>query len=142
MFKLSLRELEKTSGLTVYGPKNPEQCTGIITLNVGDIHHELVSAVLNYEGAIATRNGCFCAHPYLQRLFHITDREKFKKEVVQGKKINLPGAVRASIGAYTTKNEVKEFAEWIGIVSQRKWKGRYAPYKERAYIPEGFAWFH
>ncbi len=141
LFKLSLRELEKTSGLTVYGPKNPEQCTGIITLNVGDIHHELVSAVLNYEGAIAARNGCFCAHPYLQRLFHITDREKFKKDVVQGKKINLPGAVRESFGVYTTKNEVKEFAEWIGVISQRKWKGRYVPYKERAYIPKGFEWF-
>lgn len=138
LFKLALRELEKISGLTVYGPKNPEQCTGIVALNVDGVHHELVSAVLNYEGAIATRNGCFCAHPYLQRLFHITDREKFKMDVIQGKKITLPGAVRASVGVYTTKNEVKEFAEWIRIVSKREWKGRYVPFQERTHIPEGF----
>ena len=47
----------------------------IATFTVDGIHHALVAARLSAEYGIGVRHGCFCAHPYLMRLLHLSDEE-------------------------------------------------------------------
>lgn len=120
-----LRSLE---GVAVYGPADPETRLGVFSFNVGDLSHELVSAILNYEGAIATRNGSFCAQPYVLQLLGIQDLQKFKREAALAgscSKDNLPGAVRGSFGIYNTEEEVEDFLTAIRVIRDKKWKGNY-----------------
>ncbi|MCL4512665.1 MAG: aminotransferase class V-fold PLP-dependent enzyme, partial [Candidatus Eremiobacteraeota bacterium] len=83
------------------------------------------------EGAIATRNGCFCAHPYLHKLLKVKDLSKLKTTAAEGNKHSLPGAVRASFGIYNTEEEVEEFLKMIRLIRDKKWIGEYR------FVPSG-----
>jgi cysteine desulfurase / selenocysteine lyase len=125
LYTYALNELEKLDSVIVYGPKNPECCLGIITFNIKDLPHELVAAILNYEAAIATRNGCFCAHPYLHHLLKIKEPFNIKTQFDSGEIDFLPGAVRATVGIYNTKEEMDELVESIKMISEKRWRGNY-----------------
>lgn len=126
LLKRALDGLSKIEGVTVYGPEDVERRLGVISFNILDLSHELVSAVLNYEAAIATRNGCFCAHPYLHKLLKIKDLERLKAQAARGDKHTLPGAVRASFGIYNNEEEVDEFLRMVRVIRDKKWKGNYS----------------
>ncbi len=64
----ALAKLRNVPDLNILGNIKPENRLGVISFNVGELNNNLVAMVLNYESAIATRNGCFCAHPYLHFL--------------------------------------------------------------------------
>ncbi len=125
LLKLALEGLLSIEGVTVYGPLDPEKRLGVIAFNILDLPHDLVSAILNYEGAIATRNGCFCAHPYLHKLLKVKDLSKLKTTAAEGNKHSLPGTVRASFGIYNTEEEVEEFLKMIRLICEKKWIGEY-----------------
>lgn len=125
LYKYALQELEAIDGVTVYGPKDPEQCIGVLTFNVEGIPNELASAILNYEGAIATRNGCFCAHPYIQHLMNVKDAEECFLKYKAGKTMFLMGAVRATIGIYNTIEEIDELLRMVKVIRNKEWKGEY-----------------
>ncbi|MFP4498921.1 MAG: aminotransferase class V-fold PLP-dependent enzyme, partial [Vulcanimicrobiota bacterium] len=125
LYEYTVNELSRIDGVTIYGPKDPEKCIGVISFNVHYLPNELIAAILNYEANIATRNGCFCAHPYIQFLLNIQkpmqSKEKFDKGIIDF----LPGAVRATIGIYNTKEEMDELIRMVDIISKRKWRGEY-----------------
>ena len=60
-------------------------------------------------GAVATRRGAFCAHPYVWRLYGIPDEQAagFVECDVSG----TPGMIRVSFGIYNTEEEVDEFLQ-------------------------------
>lgn len=109
----TLNRLEGIENLTLYGPGSGSNLDrlGIFTFEIQDIPSNLVSAVLGYEFGIATRSGCFCAHPYLLRLMDRGEEwlTKIKREVKNGRKADLQGGIRASLGIYNTKDNVDEF---------------------------------
>jgi selenocysteine lyase/cysteine desulfurase len=77
-----------------------ENRLGVVSFNVENMHHSVVSAILSYEYGIGVRNGCFCAHPYVLRLLNV-DRDRvdnYKNDILNGDKSNVPGLVRVSIG--------------------------------------------
>jgi selenocysteine lyase/cysteine desulfurase len=125
LYTFTLDRLSKIDGVTVYGPKDPDRCIGVIPFNVDGIPNELVSAIFNYERAIATRNGCFCAHPYLHRLLSVSDPLQCKAMFDRGDVMFLPGAVRATIGIYNTREEMEEFLKMVEIITRRQWRGEY-----------------
>lgn len=123
--KQLLEGLLAMDGVTVYGPPDPAARLGVVSFNVDGVHHDLAAAILNNEAAIATRNGCFCAHPYLHRLLEVKDVEHLVDRLRRGEDTELPGAVRASIGLFNTPDEVDYLLRWIGKLTRREWAGSY-----------------
>lgn len=103
----TLNRLDEIENLTLYGPKagsNLERL-GIFTFEIRDIPSNLVSAALGYKFGIATRSGCFCAHPYLLRLMDRGEKwlNKIKREVKNGRKADLQGGLGPVSGFITQR---------------------------------------
>lgn len=99
-------ELRNIPGITVLGDVPMDRKLGVMSFNFDGLHHESASRILNENYGIATRNGCFCAHPYLVRLMRCTDAERVRRQVLLGNPVELPGAVRATIGIYNNDEDV------------------------------------
>jgi selenocysteine lyase/cysteine desulfurase len=125
-----LEGLEAIPEVTVYGDLPPERRVGVATFNVESVPHSLVSTVLNHEFGVATRNGCFCAHPYLVGLMDIGDElEALRDRLRQGgstREPDFPGAVRASLGVYNDASDVERLLEGVRVVAQGDWQGDYS----------------
>ncbi len=42
-----------------------------------------------------------------------------------GEDVDLPGAVRLTIGIYNTREEVDELIKMLGVISRKEWKANY-----------------
>ncbi len=62
-----LPKLQAIDGLTIYGPQNPAEHTGVIAFNLDGIHPHDVATALDMEG-VAVRAGHHCAQPLLNYL--------------------------------------------------------------------------
>jgi cysteine desulfurase/selenocysteine lyase len=131
--RYALKKLNEVPGLKLLGDIPAEKRLGVITFNIDDLNHSLVSTILNYESAIATRNGCFCAHPYAAFLLKRTDMAEFKQKLLRGEEIVLPGAVRLSLGIYNTEEEIDEFIKALKQISARQWKADYDSFTPSAF---------
>jgi cysteine desulfurase family protein len=88
-------------GVTLYGPRMGENKTGIIAFNVGKAEASEVAFILDQSFQIAVRSGYHCtplAHEAAGTLGS--------------------GAVRASIGYYTTDSEIEQFVHAIKEISK------------------------
>jgi cysteine desulfurase/selenocysteine lyase len=110
--------LSALEGVTIYGPPVVAERVGILPFNVAGVSDMLAAAVLAEEGAIAVRNGRFCAHPHADRLL----RTQGGWTAEEGQ---APGAVRASLGLFNTEAEVDWLVEMVGRIRRRAWMGRY-----------------
>lgn len=59
--------LASIPGVTVYGPVDPQQRSGLVSFNVDGIHAHDVGCVLDTEG-VAVRTGHMCSQPALRHL--------------------------------------------------------------------------
>jgi cysteine desulfurase/selenocysteine lyase len=88
----ALDKLSAVGNLVIYGPKDIDKRTGVISFNIVDkngkvaIHPHDLASILDAEG-IATRSGHHCAQPLM-------------------KVLGIPAAARASFHVYNTKEEV------------------------------------
>jgi selenocysteine lyase/cysteine desulfurase len=117
--------LRKIDGVTVLGHPDPGRRIGALALTIEGVPHELAATILNREAAIAVRNGCFCAHPYLHRLLGLEDTSELRRRLAAGEEVDLPGAVRPSFGIFNDEAEVDELVRMVGVIRDRAWKGRY-----------------
>lgn len=119
-----LTGLKAMGGITVYGPTDPQHRLGVVSFNISGVSDLLSAAVLSEEGAIAVRNGRFCAHIYMDRLLSGAARRQVGDG--QGAEANAPtGAVRASVGLYNDESDVDRLLEYVARVKDRRWAGRY-----------------
>ncbi len=118
-----LRGLESVGGVTIYGPTDAAQRLGVVTFNVQGVSELLTAAVLSEEGAIAVRNGRFCAHPYVDKLLAAHHGDVARHSLDAG--VAPTGMVRASVGLYNDETDVARLVEYVGRVRDRKWVGRY-----------------
>lgn len=88
-----LPKLQEIGGVTIYGPQDPEQHTGVIAFNLDGIHPHDVATALDMEG-VAVRAGHHCAQPLMNYL-------------------NLPATARASFYFYNTKEDADRLIEAI-----------------------------
>ena len=95
-------------GVTVLGPGPATPTLPIATFTVEGVHHSLVAARLSAEHGIGVRHGCFCAHPYLLRLLHLSDEQVrlYREAVLRGDRRRMPGAVRASATIATSQADI------------------------------------
>ncbi len=121
----ALSKLKTIPELCILGNIPADKRLGVISFNVSDLNNNLVSSILNYEAAIATRNGCFCAHPYLHFLLGLEDTTELRAKLVLGEDVDLPGAVRLSVGIYNTKEEIDELIKMLTIIARKEWKANY-----------------
>ena len=100
--------LRAIDGVRVLGPSRDHETLAVASFVVAGVPHALVAARLSAEYGIATRHGCFCAHPYLLRLLDLTPKEvdAYRHAVLQHDRREIPGAVRASASIGTTPDEI------------------------------------
>lgn len=145
--RYALERFSRYPKIRVYGPNKwipGNDRVGAISFNIDGFYHAETAAILSYEGAIAVRNGCFCAHPYIQRLLKIPDGEAtaYRDQIAAGDRSRVPGMVRISFGLYNTRQEIDRFFKMIDIMIAGKHKGRYILDKRSGEVhPKGYG-FH
>jgi cysteine desulfurase/selenocysteine lyase len=126
----ALRRLGEIEGLSLYGladPERAEERVGVIPFTLRAADHYKVAAVLSFEGGIAVRNGCFCAHPYILRLLQVPDNVALQNQadILEGRRVGLPGLVRISFGCYNTLEEIDHAAEVLARLAAGETSGEY-----------------
>lgn len=128
----ALERFEAIDGLKIYGSHRLEVADriGVITFNLDDLPHGLVTAALNDYFGVAVRNECFCAQPFVRQLLgragtgtaDDTSDEECGPET-------QPGMVRVSFGLYNTEADVDTAAEALeDLASRPEWyRARYRP---------------
>lgn len=93
---------------------------GVATFSLEGTHHALLAAILSAEYAIGVRHGCFCAHPYVTHLLGIgrDEMEAVRSDITRGDKRNVPGAVRASFGIGTTREDIDHLTAALRHISE------------------------
>ncbi len=117
--------LAAIDGVRVLGPDIAIGTLPIATFTVDGIPHALVAARLSGEYGIGVRHGCFCAHPYLMRLLHLSADEiaGYRRAVHRRDRTKIPGAVRASAGLSTTLDDIDRLLAAVADIAS----GRPAP---------------
>lgn len=90
------------STVTVYGSEASR--SGIVSFNIENFHHEQLTRILSEKYCISLRNACFCAHPYVRSLLRNQIVRHQSKPTEQ--EIEFPGMVRASLGVYSTTEDI------------------------------------
>lgn len=140
-----LEKMNKLTRIQIYGSKDPsvvENRLGVIAFNVEGMPHALTAAILNYEGGIGVRNGCFCAHPYIKLLMGMDDDQAriIEEQILQGDRSDLPGAVRASFGMYNNTQEIDHFINVLTKIVSDDYQGKYILDRQRGeYHPAGYS---
>ncbi len=96
-YTLKLFREELGDRIKIVGPLNPRNRGGVISFNVGNLHHHIVGKALDELYGIAVRTGLHCAHPLHYRL-------------------GLEGTVRASYYIYNVKEEIDELVNALKFI--------------------------
>ena len=142
-----IEKLHTVPGVVIYGQSDPSDVRGRLgafSFNLEGMHHALVAAILSYEGGIAVRCGCFCAHPYMMCLLHVppAQAEQVRKEIRAHDRSNIPGAVRASVGIYNDESDIDALCDCLRRIVAGDYVGKYQMHKETGnYLPVGADFF-
>jgi cysteine desulfurase / selenocysteine lyase len=138
-----LEKLRAIPGIVIYGQSDPADVhdrLGAFSFSLERMHHALVAAILSYEGGIAVRCGCFCAHPYMLCLLKVppAQAEQVRKEIRAHDRSNIPGAVRASVGIYNDESDIDALCDCLKRIVAGDYVGKYEMCKETGnYVPVG-----
>lgn len=141
----ALRALKQIPEVTLYGDTDPTKCEarlGVVAMNVSNLNHALVAAILSYEGAIGVRSGCFCAHTYVKELLHVSDEDSrhLEQQILARDRSQIPGTIRASFGLYNTIDEIDTFVVMIQKIARGEYADNYVLDKEKGeYTPADFS---
>ncbi len=99
--------LSKMDNVVIYGDtENISDRVGVVTFNFTDVNSYHLAFTMADIGAVATRRGAFCAHPYVWRLMGIPDEDL--ENFLDCGDAGTPGMIRISFGIYNTEAEVDE----------------------------------
>ena len=106
-----------------------ENRLGVISLIIGDLHHDLAVKILNDRFGIQSRGGCSCAGTYGHYLLNI-DHEKSDEiigKLESGACELKPGWIRFSIHPTTTHAEIKYVCDSILTLAEnyKEWMKEY-----------------
>lgn len=102
---------------------------GVISITIGDLHHDLAVKMLNDRFGIQSRGGCSCAGTYGHYLLGI-DHEKSDEiinKVNAGEHLLKPGWVRISIHPTLTNAEIEYVCDSLIDLANNynNWKSEY-----------------
>ncbi len=144
--KYTLERLKNIPHIDLYGISDwhdGEDRLGVIAINVKNMYHAKVAAILSYEHAIGVRNGCFCAHPYLLKLLKVTkeESERYHQQINRSYRAEIPGMVRLSFGLYNNTDEIDICLKALENIYEHQ--GKYILDKRTGiYAAEGFKFPH
>jgi cysteine desulfurase/selenocysteine lyase len=92
----ALERLEAIPGLTVFGPKDPAERSGVISFALGDAHPHDIATILDSEG-VAIRAGHHCAQLVMRHL-------------------GVAATTRASFSLYNTRKDVDRLVAGLVVV--------------------------
>ena len=119
LIELTFKELSVIKGLHILA-ENITDRLGVFSFYIDNIHHNLVTKLLNDRFGIQVRGGCSCAGTYGHFLLNVDI--KLSKEITDrieaGDLSMKPGWVRLSLHPTMTNNELLFIAEAIKQVSE------------------------
>jgi len=124
----ALERFAAIDGLHIYGSHRLEVADriGVITFNLDDLPHGLVTAILNDYFGIAVRNECFCAQPFVRQLLGRTGSGSANGTSANGTGTGeecgpetQPGMVRVSLGLYNTRADIDRAADALADIAAR-----------------------
>lgn len=122
--KVMVDGLKTIPEATLYGDTDLRRTprTGVVVFNIGDLPHTIVSKALADYFAIATRNGCFCAHPYVKRLMNVDDEtfRLYEERLLGGDRRVTPGMVRASLGIYSSGRDIERLLKAVRWIAENR----------------------
>lgn len=126
----ALPRLKQVPGLHIYGDTDPTRADsrlGVIPLQMENVPHFLLSAILSYEFGIGVRNGCFCAHPYMLHLLGVSAEgaQNVREQILQGDRREVPGLVRVSFGLYNQTDEIDRLVDALQRIARHEYHGNY-----------------
>ncbi len=89
LLSAAYERLKQMKGVTLYGPKDPNNRSSVISFNIKGVHAHDVGTILDQEG-VAVRVGHHCAQILMKTL-------------------KVPATVRMSVGVYTTIEDIDAF---------------------------------
>lgn len=114
---------------------------GVISFNLRGMHHSKTAAILGCEFGIGVRNGCFCAQPFLKQLLDCPQEKSLDilHKLKSNQPVDLPGAVRASMGVYNSMSDVEAFLDAMQAIAANRYAGTYKVVTQTGdYWAEGF----
>lgn len=142
------RRVAALPGVELYGLWDSDAPRlGILAFNVRGYWHSQVAAILSAEYGIGVRHGCFCAHPLMLHLLHVgkDEADAIRNEIAAGNKGRVPGAVRASMGLGTIRDDIEDLCRALEAIVRDgpRWayrldsiSGEYVPDPETRRWPE------
>jgi selenocysteine lyase/cysteine desulfurase len=145
--------LEEEPKITILAGDHKERL-GVISILIGDMHHDLAVKMLNDRYGIQTRGGCSCAGTYGHYLLQI-DHNKSDEiigKMSEGNYLLKPGWVRFSIHPTTTNAEIayvcdslielaNNYEEWIKEYELNKGKFTHRSEELKPFSPLETDWF-
>ena len=123
----ALKRLAAIDGVFVYAAEQEAEPPriGALAFNIADFHHTLTAAILNDYFNIATRDGCFCAHPYVralisQQLAETTDFDALSPGEMEALADLHRGMVRASFAVYNEPADIDALADALTQIIARR----------------------
>jgi selenocysteine lyase/cysteine desulfurase len=146
----ALEQFRALPGVHVLGPVDPARRVGVLAFTIDGVPDGLAAAILSYEWAIGVRAGCFCAHPGVSHLLHISAQRaaEFQSQIIAHVRSNVPGAVRASIGLHNTPADLDYLFTALGAILDRRFSETYAlelatgEYAPHGWQPDFSQYFH
>lgn len=122
--------LETVPGITVYRTwRDATDRVALATFNLRQHDHPTVAAVLSAEHGIGVRSGSFCAHPLLMHLVGPAG------EGQAGCGQRVPGAVRASLGLGSSREDVDRLGDALRGLVRRGPRWAYEPLADGTMVP-------
>jgi len=115
--KQLIQGLKKIDCIETYCTEDKDQeRVGIVPFNMNGVYHEKLAEILAGEAGISVRSGCFCAHPYVQKLMKVPSSEVYKG--VNNPQDPKPGMVRVSFGLYNQHQDVHKLLEVLHEIAK------------------------
>jgi cysteine desulfurase / selenocysteine lyase len=137
----ALEEFATCTGVDVLGVRDASQRVGVLAFRVDGLPDNLVAAALSYEWGIGVRSGCFCAHPGMQHLLHVSSDEarEVQAQIIANVRTHVPGAVRVSIGIHNSPQDLAYFFEALRSIVARRFSPSYdLDVATGEYVPSGW----
>jgi selenocysteine lyase/cysteine desulfurase len=113
--------------IEILGSPEPERLA-IVSLGLrhprGLLHSNFVVAVLSDLFGIQARSGCFCAGPYIHRMYPVTDdwSARMDAEVARGQMGSKLAFVRVSFNYFISESVFEYIVDAIHLLADEGWK--------------------